>query len=95
MMTQDDLKRAVLLDVDANGNVFIRRKGSGDKRIGLPVFSTDTEEQAMSIQARHCRRARDGSGRYTLNAFSGDVDDLTRVAEMFRETWGQMQAEPT
>lgn len=77
--------RPWILDVDANGNVTVRKQGS-KRDAGLPVFSTDTEAQARFLVATHCRLARDGSGIYTLNEPPKSVDDLSKVAEMFQAT---------
>lgn len=87
MTTANVLDRQFFLDVDAAGYVSIRERGSKDKRRGLPVFSTDTREQAKALIVRHCRLARDGSGLYRLNDPPKDVDDLGRITELFRETY--------
>jgi hypothetical protein len=73
------------LDVTKSGHVFIRRLG-GELNGALPVYSTDTAEEAEQIRVRHCHLARDGSGLYQLNEFSGDVADLLAVGVMFRVT---------
>ncbi len=82
-MTKIDLSRRFLLDVTKDGAVCIRERGSGEVTGGLPVYSTDTREEAESLRVDHCHLARDGSGIYRLNRFSGDVEALVAVAEMF------------
>jgi hypothetical protein len=86
-MIGEDLGRNWFLDVDASGAVTIRPKGvlellqpSG----GLPVFSTDTLEEAEQLRVLLCWRARDGSGVYFLNDPPKNVEDLSRVAALFR-----------
>jgi hypothetical protein len=90
-MHEDDLSRRVFLDVTKDGAVLLRERGESSDG-ALAVFSTDTWEQAESIRIRHCRLARDRSGIYRLNEFSGEVEDLERVADLFRETFAQMPA---
>lgn len=86
MMQANDLGRAMTLWVDAGGCVTIREKG---RRVdgSLPVFSTDTREQAERLQVRHCRLARDGSALYFLNQTPHDVADLGAVSDLFRATY--------
>lgn len=90
-MQKNDLGRLVTLWVDAAGCVTARERGSGVDG-SLPVFSTDTREQAEALQVRHCRLARDGSGLYFLTDTPRGVEDLSRVSDMFRETYSQGQA---
>lgn len=87
--TKDDLSRRFFLDVTQSGHVFIRERGgkqSGKLNGALPVYSVDTAEEAEQLRVRHCRLAKDGSGLYQLNEFSGDVHDLFAVGDMFRAT---------
>lgn len=91
----DDLGRRFLLDVTASGHVLIRERGE-HAGAGLPVFSTDTREEAERLIVRHCRLARDRSGLYRLNHWPEDPDvirDLDRAAALFRDSaagdpWG-------
>lgn len=85
-MTTDDMGRRFLIDVDAAGCTTIRERGKGKNTGGLPVFSTDTREEAESLIVRHCRLARDHSGLYFLNDPPHTVADLDRVSELFRAT---------
>jgi hypothetical protein len=87
MMRANDLERRFLLDVDAAGNVTVRERGKGKSGGGLPVFSTDTHEQAKALIVRHCRLARDGSGLYTLNDPPRAVESLGDVSDLFRTTY--------
>lgn len=82
---KNDLSRKFFLDVTQSGHVFIRERG-GKLNGALPVYSVDTAEEAEQIRVRHCRLARDGSELYQLNEFSGAVDDLFAVRDMFRAT---------
>ncbi len=84
-LTVSDLNRAFQLRVTPRGDVTVhtREWPTGDSK-ALPVYSTDTQEEAESIRERHCRRARDGSGTYTLN--DGTVKDQWAIGEMFRRT---------
>lgn len=82
-MIASDLGRRVTLWVDAAGCVSLADKGVA-VRGSLPVFSTDTQEQAEQIRVRFCRLARDGSGLYFLNEPPATVEGLGDVSEMFR-----------
>lgn len=94
-MIKSDLSRDFTMSVCANGSVWVQPYGQLESGT-LPVFSTDTREQAEQIQVRHCRRAKNGSGLYFLNdrppseigeaqAFLGGVSDL------FRQTYEQIR----
>jgi len=82
-MQPNDLGRAFTLWVDAAGCVTVATKGRAVKG-SLPVFSTDTHEQANGLRVRFCRLARDGSGLYFLNNPPKEVEDLGAVSDMFR-----------
>lgn len=84
-MQKGDLGRALTLWVDAAGCVTVQERGRGVNG-SLPVFSTDTREQAEALQVRHCRLARDGSGLYFLTDIPRGVEDLGKVSDLFRET---------
>ena len=88
------LSRRYLLDVTASGYVFIRKRGDGaSPHGGLPVFSTDTEEEAKSLIVRNCRLARDDSGLYRLNEFKeDDVSELDRVTDLFKAQYENTKA---
>jgi hypothetical protein len=86
-----DLGKAYTLWVDAAGGVTVAPTGRGVKG-SLPVFSTDTEEQAKALRVRHCKLARDGSGLYFLNDPPKSVADLGKVSDLFRATVGQKGA---
>jgi hypothetical protein len=81
-----DLGRRFKVDVTANGAVLIRdMKQPGAKMVGLPVYSTDTHEEAQSLITLRCRLARDRSGTYQLKQLrAGDIAKLDDVAAMFR-----------
>lgn len=93
-VNKDDFEHRYLLLVCKSGQVTFRERGSerggcghnGTTICGLPVFSVDTREEAIHLQLLHCRCASDGSGKYYLNEFGGELDDLYRVGKMFKES---------
>ena len=91
MFSRDDLSRRYFLDVTASGHVFIRERGQPLTPGGLPTFTTETHDDALMLQQRHCRRANDGTGFYQLNdwgsAEAAELDALDRTQEMFRHTY--------
>lgn len=87
MLTKDDLSRRFFLDVTADGAVFIRERGQPRTDGSLPIFTTDTYDEALMLQVRHCRRARDSSGVYRLNEVPADLEALYEVTAMFRGTY--------
>mgnify|MGYP003421009792 FL=1 len=90
---KSDLSRRFVLTVAMSGHVFFWERDVGHPEEGtLPVFSTDTKEEAESLIIRHCRRANDGSGLYALNSFSGALDALGDVSDLFRATYENMLA---
>jgi hypothetical protein len=91
-MTKDDLSRRFILDVCASGSVAIRERGMviGDGR--LPVFSTDTYDEANELRVLHCRLARDGSGVYFLNDKPDEWAELDPVTEMFRQSYARTRS---
>ena len=90
------MSRPVYLHVCKDGTVTYRRKGQkvfNDR--ALPVFTVDTESQAVDLQVRFCRAQwtehprLPGQTWYKLNEFSGELDDLDRVATLFREFYNE------
>lgn len=98
-MVREDLGRRFILDVTADGTVLIRERGPQRIKdlVGLPVYSTDTAEEAESIRVTHCRRANDGSGLYRLTHWKvdqtgyGSIDSLPEVSDLFRATHEQIR----
>ena len=95
-MRKDDMSRPVYLHVCKDGTVTYRRKGQKVfNGRALPVFTVDNEEQALDIQVRFCRAQwvehpqLPGQTWYKLNEFSGDLRDLDRVADMFRDHYNK------
>lgn len=94
-MIKSDLSRRFFLDVCAAGTVHIRERGSpgGAAEGVLPVFSTDTWDEANALRVRHCRLARDGSGLYTLNnppePGADAMEYLGGVSKLFRATYAE------
>lgn len=88
-MATDDLGRRFI--VEKSGHVFVRDRESNAMSQGLPVFSTDTREQAERLIVRHCVLARDGSGLYRLNDWpepeEATLDDLYQAGDLFRTTY--------
>lgn len=93
-MNRDDMSRRFLIDVDAGGAFTIRPRGQVAAAGSLPVFSTDTHEEAESLQVYHCRLARDGSGVYFLNEPPADVLALEQVTNMLRATYTRDKSKP-
>jgi hypothetical protein len=87
-MTKDDLSRRFILDVCASGSVAIRQRGEVLERGRLPVFSTETYDEAHDLRVLHCRLARDGSGVYFLNNKPDEDGDLDPVTDMLRQSYG-------
>lgn len=77
--------RPVKLDCSADGVVVIREAGSIPGGF-LPLFSTDTNEEAEALRTRHCRKERDSS-LYRLNDFGGELWDLKNATEILRVTY--------
>lgn len=88
------LDRRFLLDVWKNGAVTIRpRKAAAGG--GLPVFSTETEAQALQLQVHFCRLSRMDNATYFLNNFGGRLEDLPRVRAMFAAHYAKILARPS
>lgn len=87
-MMKQDFGRKFFLDVYACGAVQIRERGKPCDG-GLPVFSTDTLEEAQSLRTLYCGLERDGSGTYRLNPSirPADVDGLDKVTDLFRSAY--------
>lgn len=84
-MLKEDLSRPFLIFVCAAGTVHIVEMGSRPPEGTLPVFSTQTREEAERLRVRHCRLARDGSGLYTLLVPPQSVEEMGAISEMFRK----------
>lgn len=56
-----------------------REKGEDRYGASLPFHSVDTKEEARAIQILHCKQQYDG--RYVLNEFGGEVDDIFALAD--------------
>jgi hypothetical protein len=87
-MDINSLKRRFTIGLSANGVVFVRDREaatSDEKReavefseYALPVYSTDTRQEADDIIIRKCPLGYEG--RYLWPNFSGNVDDLDLVS---------------
>ncbi len=83
--------RPVKLDCSADGAVVIREAGKIHDGF-LPLFSTNTNEEAQALRTRYCRKERD-SGLYRLNDFGGELEDLADATETLRVTYEHDQQE--
>jgi hypothetical protein len=86
-MLASDFGRRFIMTVAASGHVYIHERGRRAEPGTLPVFTTDTREQAEAIRVRHCKFASDGSGLYRLNDPPGNVDQLSDVSDLFRSAF--------
>lgn len=95
-MTPYNFDRPIVLHVCKDGTVSYRDKRKKTKVFNgaaLPVFSVDTVDEAEQIQVRFCRlqwgphpEAKPNTGTetwYRLTDFSGELEDLDRVAKQF------------
>lgn len=91
---RDAYKRRYMIHVCKDGTVTYRDTSTRKKVFNgraLPVFSVDTAEEARRIQTRFCRLQygshplMPGKPWYTLNEFSGEIEDLDRVRNMFAQ----------
>jgi hypothetical protein len=94
----DAYVRRFMIHVCKDGTVTYRDKSIGEKvfnGVALPVFSVDTAEEAERIQVRFCRLQHGhhplmpGKPWYRLNEFSGELEDLDRVRNMFAAHYGE------
>lgn len=78
------LKRRFIIGLSANGAVFIRDAEAGpDKefaKYALPVYSTDTREEADAIVVRKCYLSRDND-RYVWPGVVGNIDVLDDISK--------------
>jgi hypothetical protein len=90
----EDLSRKFLIDVTADGACFVRQMNEKPQHGGLPMFSTDTREEAESLIVLHCHLARDGSGIYRINNWprDADIDAIYAAAALFRASYASRRA---
>jgi magnesium chelatase family protein len=84
MMMVQLLKQRWVLWVSKNGVVEIRKKGEPAEGM-IKFFSTATKQRAEALVTSFCRLARDGSGRMTLNDWSGRLSDIRWASRLFYE----------
>lgn len=102
--TTDDLrdayKRRYMIHVCKDGTVTYRDTVTKEKVFNgraLPVFSVDTVEEAKRIQVRFCKLQygnhplMPGRSWYKVFPFSGELEDLDRVRNMFAEFYKGMK----
>lgn len=91
MGIHERLKRRFMIGLSASGHVFVRDTQSTDERErktfaqnALPVYSTDTREEADAVVVRHCRLGYDGI--YIWPEFGGTLAHLASVGEQMAIT---------
>lgn len=92
---KDALKRRFVIGLSASGVVFIRDSEAGRDaefaKYALPVYSTDTREEADMIVVRNCSLAYDNE-RYIWPGVSGDVGVLDGISEQMAMTHAEQEA---
>lgn len=91
-MQKDDLKWEFFIDVMASGHCSIRDRKSRPRKGALPIFTTQTAEDAKSLLIRYCVSSRDGSG-YAVPNFGGELDDLYAFGDKLRAGYAARLAE--
>ena len=67
-----------------------RKVDDGVPKTALPVFTVDTLEEASDLQTLACKLSYDG--RFILwPKFSGELADVPKVTERFREMYDAMR----
>ena len=99
MLRREDLSRPIKMHCCKDGTITYRKPGEPVfNGKALPVFSTDTKEQAEMIRVRFCSMAHGehpllpGQVWYALPNFSGELEELGRVTDMFRSFWDEHYA---
>jgi hypothetical protein len=93
----NQLTRSYLLEVYKSGEVMIRARGEPMPEGVLPVYSTDSREEAEMIQVRCCVLSRVDNQTYRLNPnLRNDgqltLEDLPMLTEMFKQIHEQQRA---
>ncbi len=92
--------RRFMIHVCKDGTVTYRDKSISEKVFNgraLPVFSVDTAEEAERIQVRFCKLQyghhpqMPGKPWYKVFPFSGELEDLNRVRNLFAEFYKAMK----
>lgn len=107
-MTDRNFDRPIMIHVCKDGTVSYRDKRTKTKVFNgraLPVFSVDTVEEAKLIQVRFCRlqygrhpQAKPNTGTdnwYILTQFSGELEDLDRIAAEFAAFYATLKKRTT
>jgi hypothetical protein len=68
----------------------IGKKLPRDRKTALPVFSTDTVEEATALMVLHCKLAY-FEKRFVLIDFSGNYEDLDGVSKMLEKSYEEMR----
>jgi hypothetical protein len=97
----DAYDRRFMIHVCKDGTVTYRDKSIGEKVFNgraLPVFSVDTAEEAEQIRVRFCKLQygdhplMPGKPWYKVFPFSGELEDLDRVRNLFAEFYKEHKA---
>lgn len=90
----NDFGRRFIIDVERDGVATVRDRDRDEPSKGLPIFTTDTRDEAESLIIRHCKLSRYGTGEYRLNDWPLDatLDDLYAAGAKFRESYAAMRA---
>lgn len=100
----DAYGRRFMLHVCKDGTVTYRDKVAREKVFNgraLPVFSVDTVEEAKAVQIRFCKLQygshplMPGRPWFKLYSFSGELEDLDRVRDMFAQYYGEHKERET
>lgn len=96
-MQREDFARPIMLHCCKDGTITYRQKHEKVfNGVALPVFSVNTVEEAIMLQVRHCRRQygphpqMPGKVWYVFTDFGGELEDLEKVSNAFRETYELM-----
>lgn len=84
-MQPEDLSRRFMIDAMASGHCSVRERSERSHKGSLPVFSTNTAEEAKSLLVLLCVFERDGSGyRAPVN---GELEDLYAFRDKCRAAY--------
>jgi hypothetical protein len=94
-MEKDDLSRDVVIDVMASGHCTLHVRGAraprGSRAPGsLPVFSTDTFDEAKALLVRFCKLSPHGEG-YIAPGFDGNLNELEAFGDKLRAEYKRMK----
>lgn len=94
------LDRPIMLDIGKDGTITIRQRNATPFSGGVPVFSTDTIEEAQGLRTFLCTEqdklhpSMPGERWYTFDGFIGDVTEIPQVTELFIDAYQRLYAKP-